>query len=179
MASVMNRKTQRKIVPCHSLPRGTSGCPPNTPGARSLFSARPPPSSLTWALAFPRSGTACGQQSASWRKGGSGQTNHKQISSRLARPGSTSRFFQNSITAWVMTGSAGTQSYLDHCGATVIEFEGCREQWWNRIRRAIVAARAPRGPERGSCHGFTHCACTHTQRDARTQTHLFSQQRPL
>lgn len=38
---------------------------------------------------------------------------------------------------WVMTGSAGTQSYLDYCGATVIEFEGCREQWWNRIRQAI------------------------------------------
>lgn len=77
---------------------------------------------------------------------GSGQTNHRQISSRLTQPGSTSRFFQNSITAWVMTGSAGTQSYLDHCGATVIEFEGCREQWWNRVRRAIaVTVRAPRG----------------------------------
>lgn len=30
-----------------------------------------------------------------------------------------------------MTGSAGTWSYSDHCGATVIEFEGCREQRWN------------------------------------------------
>lgn len=41
-----------------------------------LYSACPL-SSLTWVLAFPGSGTACGQH-------GSGQTIHRQISSRLA-----------------------------------------------------------------------------------------------
>ncbi len=121
-------------------------------------------SSLTWVLAFPRSGTACGQQSAS-------QTNHRQISSRLAQPGSTSRFFQNSIMVWEMTGSAGTLSYLDHYGATVIEFQGCREQRWNRIHRAIVvAARAPRGwREDRVMESLTATACTHT-RTRRTNT---------
>lgn len=68
---------------------------------------------------------------------GSGQTNHRQISGRLTRLGSTSRFSQNSITAWVMTGSAGTRSYSDHCGAAVIEFEGCREQRWNGSRPSL------------------------------------------
>lgn len=41
-----------------------------------------------------------------------------------------------------MTGSAGTQSYLDHCGARVIEFEGRREQCWNGVWTAIVTVGA-------------------------------------
>lgn len=111
---------------------------------------------------------------------GSGQTNHRQISGRLTWLGSTSRFFQNSITARVMTGSAGTQSYSDHCGATVIEFEGCREQCWNRVRRAIaVTVSAPKGW--GEDHA-AHCACTHTHANVCSQMqhkHLFCQKRLL
>lgn len=80
-------------------------------------------------LASPRSVTSCGQQHIQQK--GSGQNNHRQISSRLTQPGWTSRFFQDSIRAWIMTGSAVTRSYLDHCGARVIEFKGRRERWWN------------------------------------------------
>lgn len=90
--------------------------------------------------AFPRSVTACGPQRVHWKS--SGQNNHRQISSGFTQPGWTSRFFQNSIRAWIMTGSAGTQSYLDHCGARVIEFEGRRERWWNGVRLAIVTVEA-------------------------------------
>lgn len=90
--------------------------------------------------AVPGSVTACGQQRVHWKS--SGQNNHRQISSGLTWPGWTSRFFQNSIRAWIMTGSAGTQSYLDHCGARVIEFEGRRERCWNGVRPAIVTVGA-------------------------------------
>lgn len=48
-----------------------------------------------------------------------------------------------------MTGSAGTQSYLDHCGARMIEFEGRRERWWNGVRRAIVTMGAAEDWEDG------------------------------
>lgn len=89
-------------------------------------------------FAFPRSVTSCGQQHI--QRKSSGQNNHRQISSRLTQPGWTSRFFQDSIRAWIMTGSAGTQSYLDHCGARVTE--GRRERWWNGVWRAIVSVGA-------------------------------------
>ena len=105
-------------------------------------------------------------------KKGSGQTNHRQISSRLAQPGSTSRFFQNSITVWVMTGSAGTQSYLDHCGATVIEFEGCREQWWNRIRRAIVVSARVARDWRERIMSWSHSLCPHAHTHIRSTNTL-------
>lgn len=99
-------------------------------------------------MVFSGSVTSCGRQHIQWK--GSGQNNHRQISSRLSEPGWTSRFFQNSIRAWIMTGSAGTQSYLDHCGARVIEFEGRRERcgmeygeplslWGQRTTERIVS----------------------------------------
>lgn len=164
---------------CHSLPCGIGACPPNSYSPWSLFSMHPLLSHLGSCLCQVRHGlrtTKCIQEK------GSGQTNHRQISSRLTQPGSTSRFFQNSITIWVMTGSAGTQSYLDHCGATVIEFEGCREQWWNRVRRAIaVTVRAPKGwREDHVMQSLIVHAHTYTPRHAQTQhKHLFCQQRLL
>lgn len=48
-----------------------------------------------------------------------------------------------------MTGSAGTQSYLGHCGARVIEFKGRREPCWNGVRRAIVTVGAVENREDG------------------------------
>lgn len=48
-----------------------------------------------------------------------------------------------------MTGSAGIQSYLDHCGARVIEFEGRRERWGNGVQQAIVTVGAAEDREDG------------------------------
>lgn len=120
-------------------------------------------------LAFARSVTSCGQQHI--QRKGSGQNNHRQISSRLTQPGWTSRFFQDSIRAWIMTGRSGTQSYLDHCGARVIEFEGRRERWWNGVRRAIVTVGAAEDREDSVRDpAFVNRFTPHVQRNNSTNT---------
>lgn len=142
MASLINPKHVSRDS-AMSLPCGISARPLNSYSPQSLLSIHPLLSHLGSCLSQVRHGlwtTKCIQEK------GSGQTNHRQISSSWTQLGSTSRFFQNSITVWVMTGSAGSQSYLDYCGATVIEFEGCPEQWWNIVHWATVATvRAPKG----------------------------------
>lgn len=82
MAFIMNLKlVWGENVWCHSLPSGMIGCPPNAPSPWSLFSMHLPISHL---------GSCFSQVRLSLRTTkcipvkGSGQTNHRQIRSRLA-----------------------------------------------------------------------------------------------